>query len=101
MQTSSFDWDEGNRQKCQKHGLAIADIEHVLSQAETIIIPATGFEESRFIGIGRTPGGRLAFVVFTFRVRHGDRKMRPISARYMHRKEIRNYGEAIAGLQKR
>jgi uncharacterized DUF497 family protein len=26
-----FDWDDGNREKCQRHGLTIADIEHVLA----------------------------------------------------------------------
>jgi uncharacterized DUF497 family protein len=24
-----FDWDEGNREKCQKHGVSIAEIESV------------------------------------------------------------------------
>jgi uncharacterized DUF497 family protein len=27
LRVSGFDWDEGNRGKCQKHGLSIAQIE--------------------------------------------------------------------------
>lgn len=30
-----FDWDAGNRDKCQKHGVSIPEIEHVISHAET------------------------------------------------------------------
>jgi predicted DNA binding CopG/RHH family protein len=36
---ASFDWDDGNRRKCQKHGLSIAEIEHVLAHGETFIVP--------------------------------------------------------------
>jgi hypothetical protein len=27
LQVSGFDWDDGNRAKCQKHGVSIAEIE--------------------------------------------------------------------------
>ena len=27
LRVSGFDWDEGNRAKCQKHGFSIAQIE--------------------------------------------------------------------------
>ena len=27
LRVNGFDWDEGNRKKCQKHGLTIAQIE--------------------------------------------------------------------------
>lgn len=37
--------------------------------------------------------GRHIFVVFTLRDRGADRLIRPISARYMHRKEIEHYEE--------
>ena len=33
-----FDWDDGNRQKCQKHGLSLDEIEYVVSHAETVIV---------------------------------------------------------------
>jgi uncharacterized DUF497 family protein len=28
-----FDWDEGNRDKCQKHGLSVHDIESIFQGA--------------------------------------------------------------------
>jgi len=41
--------------------------------------------------IARTESGRYAFIVFTMR-RHGDEVfVRPISARYMHLKETKDY----------
>lgn len=33
------------------------------------------------------------FVAFTFRNRNGEQLIRPISARYMHEKEAREYEE--------
>ena len=30
LRVSGFDWDEGNRGKCQKHGLSISQIEAFL-----------------------------------------------------------------------
>jgi uncharacterized DUF497 family protein len=98
---AGFDWDDGNRSKCQKHGLTIAEIEHILAHGETVIVPVVGLEESRFIGIGLTTKRRFAFVVFTTRETGNDLMLRPISARYMHQREVRKYGEAIANLQKR
>jgi len=100
---SGFEWDEGNRLKCQKHGVSIDQIEHVLSHAETLIRPApeNPGEEARLLAIGRTHVGRYAFAVFTPRKRGGVIRLRPISARYMHKKEIRKYEEEIARAQKR
>jgi len=37
--------------------------------------------------------GRDLFVVLTFRIVAGRRLLRPITARYMHRKEIERYGQ--------
>jgi uncharacterized DUF497 family protein len=33
LKISTFDWDDGNRDKYQKHGLSISDVEHVLISA--------------------------------------------------------------------
>jgi hypothetical protein len=96
-----IDWDEGNLAKCQKHGMTTADVEHVLLHADKVIVPVEGSAETRFIAIGLTPGGRFAFVVFTSRERGGRLVPRPISARYMHRKEVKAYGQAVARLQER
>jgi hypothetical protein len=47
--------------------------------------------EGRLKAIGRTREGRFVFLVFTLRERDGKTYIRPISARYMHRKEIEHY----------
>ncbi len=50
--------------------------------------------EVRLIAVGRNVAGRPMFVAFTIRTRQGRRLPRPISARYMHAKEIGAYGKA-------
>jgi uncharacterized protein len=87
-----FDWDAGNRDKCQKHGVSIAEIEAFFS-GSLRVFPSGGHSrsEERFLAVGRDSGGRAMFVAFTIRWRGGRRLIRPISARYMHRKEIEGY----------
>ncbi len=87
-----FDWDAGNRNKCQKHGVSLAEIEAFLLKNPRVA-PAlrhSGSEE-RLMAVGRNSQGRTIFVVFTIRIRDGLRLIRPLSARYMHRKEIEGY----------
>lgn len=43
--------------------------------------------------VGSTMGGRPEFAAFTFRVKGGRSFVRPVSARYMHRKEVERYEE--------
>ncbi|HYK79096.1 MAG TPA: BrnT family toxin [Micropepsaceae bacterium] len=87
-----FDWDDGNREKCQKHGVSVADIEFALmGDLRVTPDPAHSDDEERFIGIGRTEDGKAIFVAFTFRFKGVERLIRPISARYMHKKEIHTY----------
>ena len=89
---AGFDWDQGNREKCQKHGVSVAEIEFLFrSEIRVAPDPAHSDEEERFIGIGRTAEGKAIFVAFTFRLRGDERLIRPISARYMHKKEIQAY----------
>jgi len=45
----------------------------------------------RLRAIGKTDAGRHVFLVFTIRKRSGKSCIRPVSARYMHRKEIACY----------
>jgi uncharacterized DUF497 family protein len=89
-----FDWDHGNREKCQKHGVPIREIELLLSGAARIA-PALRHSdaEDRYIAVGRDSRGRALFVAFTLRQKGDRRLFRPISARYMHKKEIRGYEE--------
>jgi hypothetical protein len=44
-----------------------------------------------FKAIGETAAGRRVFLVFTLRDKDGKRLIRPISARYMHGKEVEHY----------
>jgi hypothetical protein len=94
MEFSGFDWDEANENKCQSHGISIAEIESVFAGA-VVILPDVDHSqaERRFRAIGRTSRGRLTFVVFTQRGRGADIKIRPISARFMHRREAASYEE--------
>jgi uncharacterized protein len=92
---AEFDWDDGNREKCRRHGVAIADIEAVLGGNPRVApdVKHTGAEE-RFIAVGHTRNGRPIFIAFTVRMKEGRRVVRPITARYMHRREISRYEEA-------
>ena len=47
--------------------------------------------ETRFKAVGKTAVGRHIFLVRTIREKKGKRYIRPISARYMHRKEVQHY----------
>ncbi|HVY21611.1 MAG TPA: BrnT family toxin [Bauldia sp.] len=60
-----------------------------------VVIPdlAHSLTEQRQRIIGRALGGRHVFVVFTLRNQRGGTYVRPISARYMHLKEVSNYEE--------
>jgi uncharacterized DUF497 family protein len=51
-------------------------------------------DERRLWAIGKTARGRSVFLVFTVRERGGKRLIRPITARYMHRKEVMTYEKA-------
>jgi uncharacterized DUF497 family protein len=63
-----FDWDEGNRAKCQMHGVSIEEIEAVLfGQPRVAPDPAHSASEDRLIAIGRNQHGRPLFVAFTIR----------------------------------
>jgi uncharacterized protein len=98
-----FDSDDGNRRKCRRHGLSIGEIEHAVSHQESLIVAEEKHSatEPRFIAIGRTTRGRYAFVAFTLRTRDDATFVRPISTRYMHRKEIEKYAQEISGAEDR
>jgi uncharacterized protein len=89
---AGFDWDAGNRAKCQKHGVSVADIEALFS-SPLLIVPdaAHSKTETRVRALGKTSTGRMVFLIFTVRLKGGRRLVRPISARYMHAKEIASY----------
>jgi uncharacterized DUF497 family protein len=89
---AGFDWDAANRKKCEKHGVSIAEIERLFVRT-VLLVPdhVHSREEIRIRAIGRTETGRSAFLVFTIREQGGKRFIRPISARFMHSKEVASY----------
>ena len=89
---AGFDWDAGNRAKCQKHGVSVAEIEAVFS-SPLLMVPDVVHSktETRLRAFGKTTAGRMVFLVFTVRVKGGHSLVRPISARYMHAKEVTAY----------
>ena len=92
MQFSGFDWDEGNLAKCGKHGVTVEIIESVFRAGLTVLPDQTHSKvERRFRAIGRTGQERAVFVVFTIRYRNDELYVRPISARFMHKKEADHY----------
>jgi uncharacterized DUF497 family protein len=92
LPVAGFDWDRGNLEKCRAHGVEIADIEAMFRRPLWVIPdPAHSHREDRLRAIGTDRKGRHIFAVFTLRNRHGETLIRPISARYMHKKEIRHY----------
>ncbi len=76
-----FQWDEGNRTKHRKHGVATRDVEamfqHPLLFAGRIVDPA--HLETRWLALGQDGRGRRLTLIFT---RRGDR-VRAISCRPM------------------
>ncbi len=96
LRISGFDWDEGNRTKCQKHGLSIAQIEALFAGGLRIAPDREhSTDEDRFIAVGRITG-RPVFVAFTIRIKEKRRFIRPVSARFMHAKEVAAYEEESA-----
>ena len=81
---TGFDWDRGNLEKCQKHGVEIAEIESVFRQTLAVFPdPTHSREEERFIGIGKTNRGRSLFIAFTLRS-HKRRSFDPSHQRPLH-----------------
>jgi uncharacterized DUF497 family protein len=87
-----FDWDDGNVEKCQKHGVSRLEIELALGSRPAVApdLKHSGSEQ-RYIAVYRNAEGRPMFIAFTFRQTEGGVLIRPVSARYMHKKEAAAY----------
>jgi uncharacterized DUF497 family protein len=97
LSTGGFDWDDGNRSKCQQHGVSIAEIETLFGHGPRVAPdPKHSADEHRLIAVGKTGAGRPLFVAFTMRTKEGRRLIRPVSARYMHAREIAAYEKAAS-----
>ncbi len=101
FEAAGFDWDDGNRAKCEKHGVSIEEIEALFSSDEFAVFDDDlhSATELRFRVIGRNPGGRHIFLGFTFRNFDGQNFVRVFSARYMHKKEIQNYAQKTSSTE--
>ncbi len=97
---AGFDWDDGNIEKCQKHGVSIEEIETTFGTAGFHVAPDVSHSqvEERFRAVGRTASGRTLFLVFTFRNYEASILFRVISARLMHKKEIAEYEKDISNV---
>jgi uncharacterized protein len=90
MKIAGFDWDNGNWPKCGKHGVSRDEIEQVLLDTPAVLADPCP-DEPRMRAIGKTQAGRFVFLVFMLRERDGQTMLRPVSARYMHKKEVDHY----------
>jgi hypothetical protein len=94
-QIEGFDWDAGNdRKSADKHQVSQAEVEQIFFNVPLVLAPDVKHSqtEPRFHALGKTTAGRLLHITFTLRFE--GRKIRPISARDMQRKERRVYEES-------
>ena len=96
MKFGGFDWDSGNLSKCLGHGVSLDEIEALFAGDVYVVRNTVVTGERRILGFGNG-GGRWIFCVFTWR---GD-KIRPVSVRFMHEKEVKHYVEEVSRLEKR
>jgi uncharacterized protein len=89
---AGFDWDDGNWPKASKHGVSQEEIEAMFQNSPAIFAhPSHSTTEQRLRAIGKNAAGRYIYAAFTLREASYATLIRPISARYMHRKEIAHY----------
>jgi len=85
-----FEWDNANLDKSYlKHGVLTKETEEVFVNNGSFVLPDINHSqaEERFIIIGKTLNKSNLFIVFTLR----GKKVRVISARKMHKKEVLKY----------
>jgi len=99
---TEFDWDEGNQHKCLEHGLSLKEIEDFFQQKSLLVAPDIKHsqDEERFLAIGKASNRKSMIAVFTLRKEQGSLLIRPISARYIHDKEAREYDEESTKIKK-
>ena len=88
-----FEWDKWNIDKSYvKHGVTQKEAEEVFLSNESFVKPDVKHsqKEERFIILGKTNERINLFIVFTVR----KDKVRVISARRMHSKEVEKYEKA-------
>jgi uncharacterized DUF497 family protein len=92
LNVSGFQGDAGNWPKCGQHGLERGEIEAVFRRNPAVRPdPAHSTAETRMLAIGQSDTRRWILVAFTLRQHEGGTYIRPISARYMHAREVAHY----------
>jgi uncharacterized DUF497 family protein len=89
-----FDWDDGNSFKSLlEHGVTNDEAEQVFSNRPFYTYPDQihSAHEERKIIMGKTDAGKAVLISFTLR----GRKVRPISSRWMGRRDRKKFNEAI------
>ena len=83
----SFNWDDGNARKNEKHGVSQSEAEEVFFNQPLLLLEDAlhSGQERRFHALGKTHAGRTLHISFT--LREDDTLIRVISARSMHWKE--------------
>jgi len=91
---AGFNWDDGNAQKNEKHGVSMAETEQVFFNAPLLLLEDAVHSqlELRFHALGKADDGRPLHITFT--LRESGTLIRVISARDMHRKERAIYEQA-------
>lgn len=85
-----FDWDKANKSKIEKR-MSLEEVEEAFTGQPYIAFDAKhSQEEQRWFLINHV---RKRYMVVVFTVRKN--KIRPISARFMHKREIKKYGKKI------
>ena len=85
-----FEWNKWNLDKSYvKHGITPKEAEEVFINEGSNVIPDIKHsqKEDRFIILGKSTDRKNLFVVFTMR----GSKVRIVSARRMHKKEVEKY----------
>ena len=87
-----FDWNDTNLEHTAKHGVTPSEIEFVLNNNPMIRPdPYPPEIEQRWRGIGPNMAGDMLFIVFMVKDDTDTLTLRPISARRMHKREVKKY----------
>lgn len=93
-QIKSFDWDEGNARKNEKHGVSMAEAELVFFNSPLLVLDDSKHSEHepRLHALGISDDKRQLHITFT--LRHAGEKIRVISVRDMPKKKRAIYEKA-------
>tara|TARA_B110001454_G_C12722850_1_gene435536 strand:+ start:5876 stop:6202 length:327 start_codon:yes stop_codon:yes gene_type:complete len=100
LEHDGLDWDDGNTAKIEAR-VPVEVLEDFFKQELLVKEDQRhSFSEERFLAMGYTKEPkRCLFVAFTIRNKGSEKLIRPISARYTHKKEEEAYEAQIKKLQ--